>query len=301
MLTDDFTSYFQKLDYGLRKIRRKLEDFDIDNMYKEVAESVKSEAKIILRRNLGRALLIAQEFQYPELKKPLYELINHPDLVRFSREGVYLDAYKLGGNEDDYTFMVLMARYNSGLLKGTTALEGKKSKSGEDLSLVFWRERIYKPAREGVTKPPVFKHGPRKKYKRDRTKTLKRPVSYDYVGYALRAYKNTIERRLKAKPKIAPHWIMVEYGTSYYAYPKSTPPTNFMRRSEAEINRLYLNRLTEYAEEFVETVHGNVTKFLNDPEAFNPDDIFGKFEGLSGKTYTVGVTPTRRLSVRLSR
>jgi len=290
MFSTEFIDYFKRLESGLIKIKSKIENFDIDNIYNEVIEEIDGDARRILAKNLHEARSVSTEYNTQKFARAFNKLIRHPNLISYTKTGVYLNAKAIGGDWDDYITMKLKAKmdlnYARILSPGRAAL--------------FWRERIYKPFREGV-KPQHFLHEPRRKYKRNRRKTLKRPVPYNYFEYSKRMYTKIMEGRRQATDYgLMPYWLQLEFGTlGYYDYPQNDP-TNFMRKSEAAINQLYLQRLAEKAEELITVVNDNMAKFLQNPDSVDPDTIFGKFSGLDNKTYIIGVTKKRReLSVRL--
>jgi hypothetical protein len=277
----DVSQYLQFTSRNAAKLARKLGDFEGNPEFlaSTAADIIYDRARGVLMSRLESAISQAPaEFQYPAMAEQLIHVFSDPDMLTFTRNGVQLErnAKRIAGNDAHLRAGITAAREELNL-----------GKLPPDAALRFWRERIYRPARQGLQRPRSFK----KNVGRGKQKP---GAPFDYVGYATTAYAKTINERLKSWGDLAPYWIWLDKGSG--GYPPSNG-TNFITHAKAEINALYQNALVEVAEEFSVTINAEVTAFLLNPDTYEPGQFLAEFE-FAGARFKLGVTPGGDLSIR---
>jgi hypothetical protein len=263
------TSFFRKFAYGMRKLSRKVQEIDVDRIFEAARIEVIDQIRELLLDNLRNAIEQVPEFQYPELEERLLSVFSFPEMVGFSGDSVVIYAPSVAGDQYDWYRVLAAAKaeYSTGALSPAKALE-------------FWTERVYKPAREGGTPGSYLRND-----------------NFDYGAYGDRAYRKAIDARLDHTTR-APFWIWLEYGVDASHYP-SYGGTSFVAKTVAEANELYRETLLSLSEEILSAVSEEVTEFFRNPEVYEPGQVLGRVEGLSGRQYILRVLGTRRLGVSL--
>ncbi len=239
------------------------------------AERVRARSLKILMKHLRSAIRQNNEFNYPDLRRHLISVFNTPEIIVFTRIGVQLrrQVTRIAGNRGALMDGIEMARSSLGLGKLT---------SGQ--ALEFWRERIYRPAREGLIRPRRFKKNVRGG----------QSGAFDYVGYGKRKYSLTIKARVQSWGALAPYWIWLDKGSEGYP---SGNGTNFIDRAEEEINRLYRNEIQLVGTRYADSISREVTAFLQSPDNYEPGQFLGEITA-GDRTFRLEVTPTGELGIR---
>ncbi len=239
----------------------------------------------ILLDNLEAAIVQSGEYDYPEFRERLFAVFSNPAIISYSTKGVSIsrNAKKIAGSSGDLRQGIDAARSELGLGKLT-----------REQAALFWKERIYRPAREGLVRPRYFKKnvGYYKGAKRGEK------IPFDYASYGIMKYRATIETRLVAWEDKAPFWIWLNYGNlgDGSEYP-SVSPTGFVERSKAEINLILEDEILSLTQEFTEALSTEIESFLRNPKAYQPGQELSRFD-IGNVRFRLGVTATRELSVR---
>lgn len=239
----------------------------------------------ILLGNLETAIVRSGEYDDPDFRERLFSVFSNEEIIQYSREGVDIKnpAESIAGNPGDLRQGIDAARTVLGLGKLT-----------REEAALFWKERIYRPAREGLLRPRFFKKnvGFYKGAKRGEK------IPFDYVSYGIMKYRATVEARLSAWGDKAPFWIWLNYGNAGEKgeYP-SVSPTMFVETSEVEINIMLQAEITALADEFTDAVGKEVENFLRNPETYEPGSELALFE-VGDIQFRLGVTQGGELSVR---
>ncbi len=260
------------------KLARMLGDVEItpELVAAIAAERLREEALKIVMRHLRDAIKRSPEFSYQVLSRHLQAVFDTPEMIRFTREGIQLrrQATLVAGNEGALMDGIEMARAELGI--------GQLS---PEKALEFWRERIYRPAREGLIRPRRFKKN---------VGVGGQTTAFDYVGYAKQKYSLTIRTRVQNWGALAPYWIWLDKGSSGY------PPSNgtrFIDTATREINLLFRAEIEEVGAEYAGAITDEVTAFLQSPEGYEPGQFLGTVT-VGEKNFRLSVTPTGELGIR---
>ena len=274
----DFAADLKFMQRNASKLARMLGDVEINSelIAAIAAERLRETALEIVMRHLRNAIKQSPEFSYQVLSRHLLTVFNTPEMIRFTREGIQLrrQATLVAGNEGALMDGIEMARseLGVGLLSPEKALE-------------FWRERIYRPAREGLTRPRRFKKN---------VGVGGQTTAFDYVGYAKKKYSLTIRKRVQSWGALAPYWIWLDKGSSGY------PPgngTGFIDSATHQINELFLAEIEKVGTEYAEAITNEVKAFLQSPEGYEPGQFLGTVT-VGEKNFRLSVTPTGELGIR---
>lgn len=262
------------------KLARTLGDF-VGNpmMFLSMAiDRIDGRDETILANNLEAAIVQSGEYNYPEFRERLFAVFTNPEILEYTRSGVDIlnPAYRIAGSPGDLQQGIDAARAELGV--GTLSREN---------AALFWKERIYRPAREGLKRPRFFKKniGFYKGAKRGQR------IPYDYAAYGIMRYEETIGARLSAWGDKAPFWIWLNFGNIGEGgeYP-AVPPTRFVEQSEVEINLLLQDEIVSLTNEFTNAVNEEIESFLRNPESYQPGSELAKFD-FEGAQFRLGVTP----------
>ena len=208
--------------------------------------NIMDQARMILSSEALEAINQTQEFDYPPLKTGLLSAIDNENTYEYSLSTrgedttsvVKINLDKTAGRLQDYASAVKKAR--------TTLLSGRpkwrKFFAGPAMASHFWKEKIYRPSREGV--------GEEK--------------------YADR-YPDTIALRVGFFRSPAPWWSLLEYGNAPgkmssdrggTPYP-SFGPTGFVKKAEGRINRLIRGEFNSAKIELQTKVQKIIDKLYN--------------------------------------
>jgi hypothetical protein len=202
----------------------------------EVFEAVK-----ILKRFAIQAIAQTKEFNIGEYRLALIAAIEDPRTIRMYYDSKY-DEVKVqirlnitAGNLHDYARSINKTRRE--LVMGS---RGKRPLASAALASLMWREKYYKPAREGTEIPqPVKKTRTSKRKERSDKKEKREYNTEQYVA----KYKETMRRRLEnfGADSPAPFWQIVDQGTTSLdsdyggeAYP-IIAPTRFVEKARKAI------------------------------------------------------------------
>ena len=112
-------------------------------------------------------------------------------------------------------------------------------------------------------------------------------------------YSRTMAARRKAWGDKAPWWNWLEVGNEGMdgAFPQNSA-TSFLFLAQDEARMLLNETLESVENEEFNVVEQAWTRFINDPESYEPYDVLGEFYA-EGKKYKIYITATRRLGVAL--
>lgn len=110
-------------------------------------------------------------------------------------------------------------------------------------------------------------------------------------------YARTMAARRRGWGDKAPWWNWLEYGNKEMtgAWPQSEA-TSFLFLAQDEANELFQITLDSVENEEYNIVEQAWTRFINDPESYEPYDVLGEFYS-EGKKYKIYITATLRLGV----
>jgi len=282
------------LSKNAAKLARKLSDWEgkVEQFTEIAAQKVRELGIAIIQDEITRALIEAPEFAYPPLEDRLRAVFSSPEIIKTRREGVRIAA-ELAGTPTDLWEGIERARQSLGI--GHTLDIQRAS--------VFWKERIYRPAREGLQRPRSFKKLSKwsyyKGYKGRRTQE-----TFDYQMYAREKYDATIAARLGSWAGKAPFWILIDQGNlggnkGGTPYP-TNGPTNFVKVAQARLNQLYRQIMIDITEQFMGALSQEVVSFLENPVDYEPGTILGNFE-YAGRAYTITAQAGGEIGVALSK
>jgi len=289
-MADDFITDLMLLSKNATKLARKLGEFEgtPDAFAAKVLKGIEVEGQAIIQGHITEALLLAKEYAIPEFEEPLRMAFAKPDILITKRAGIKIDAVKKVGSWAELGAGIKAARLALGI---TGRLSAKKASD-------FWRERIYRPAREGLQRPRVFKKLSKwsyyKGYKGRRTQS-----TFDYRTYGIKKYYETIRTRLRMWHGKAPYWLWIEHGNHSGEGGTSYPacgPTNFVARAEVSLNRLYEQKMFALIEQFTEAVGEEIKAFLQNPQGYEPGTYLADFEYL-GTRFQISAGKQGEISV----
>lgn len=234
--------------------------------YIETINALLSSMSATITAGVAEACYEAEEFNYrPYINHLLSAVDANKDIIltivplkNYSDFTVNLDLSPLG-TVDEWFGIVQQARDDKGWGKTrgipfTNPHGLDDAVEREDLAVRMWREKIYKPGREGGK---VIKYYTEKKKKKDGTisKTQKtKDVTAKYKG----KYQETVDYRLSLLPKDrAPFWELIEYGNADSgeegAYPTSNP-AHMISKIETSIKRILKATYKDYLEKAEEAL-----------------------------------------------
>ena len=291
----DFIKSLELLSKNSAKLARKLSEWEgkVEQFADVALREVRENSTIIIQEEITNALEKAPEFAYPPLEERLRAIFSNPEIVKSrGRGGGIRLAVELAGTQTDLKEGIDRARQNLGI--GQTLDVQKAS--------LFWRERIYRPAREGLRRPRKFKKLSKWSYYKG-YKGRKTQETFDYQAYAREKYDATIAARLGSWAGKAPYWILIDKGNHAgkggEAYPKNGP-TNFVGIAESRLNQLYRSVILEITERFMGALSQEVLSFLTNPAEYEPGTVLGNFEYAS-KAYTITAQAGGEIGVTLSK
>lgn len=286
MSFDMFTKDLRFMSRNAAKLSRKLGEFigTADRFLGIAVERLDGQDQSILLEELNSAITQSVEYDWPEYRAQLMSVFLNPEMIQYSESGVdiFHPAMLLAGTPGDLLQGISAARAALGVGKLT-----------RQQAALFWRERIYRPAREGLKRPQFFKKnvGFYKGAKKGER------IPFDYASYGIMKYRATVATRLDAWGDKAPFWLWLNYGnTGEGAYPP-VRPTLFVERAESRINSLLEIEMIKLADEFSDAINTEVEMFLQNPQNYQPGTELSRFEAM-GREYSLGVTPGGELSVR---
>lgn len=287
MVVSELRSDLQKMSRSASKLVSKLGEFqgNVDMLRDRIASGIAEEGITILLDELNRALGQSPEYNFPLFRPHLIMVFSNPDMIKVDRTGARImsQAHALAGSWPELKSGVAAAKsaLGTGQLNQAKALE-------------FWKERIYRPAREGLQIPRRFKKN--KGFYRGANKGERIP--FDYQGYGANKYSKTIAVRQSYWGGKAPYWLWLNFGNTQEgpAYPENEP-THFIEHAERRINQLLEQRTIEITSEFSDAVTREVQAFLTNPDAYQAGQELDRFM-FQGTEFRVGVASGGELSVR---
>lgn len=262
------------------KLSRTLGDFvGSPTMFLSMAiDRIEGLDETILIDNLEAAIVQSGEYDYPEFRERLFAVFTNPEMLEYTRSGVDIlnPAYRIAGNPGDLQQGIDAARAELGM--GMLTREN---------AALFWKERIYRPAREGLKRPQFFK----KNLGFYKGAGRGQRIPYNYAAYGIMKYEETIGTRLSAWGEKAPFWIWLNFGNIGEGgeYP-TIHPTRFVEQSEIEINLLLQDEIISLTNEFTDAVNEEIENFLRNPESYQLGVELAKFD-FEGAQFRLGVTP----------
>lgn len=287
MVFADYANDLQFLTRNAAKLSRKLGEFsgNVSVLRTIVYTSVIDEIMIILRNELDAAIIRSREYDISPFRERLESAFSNPALVKIERDKVNIEdqALRLVGNWAELGAGIDAARDSLGLGFLTP----------QDAAL-FWKERIYRPAREGLKIPRWFK----KNLGFYKTAKKGERIPFDYRRYALEKYSKTIAARQAFWGAKAPYWLWLEYGNggeASGAYPP-VEGTHFVRTAEIQAKILIRESITEIISDFTDAISNEVEAFLKNPQNYQPGQELDRFV-LRGTEFRIGVSPGGELSI----
>jgi len=286
MALNKFVQDLQFTSRNAAKLSKKLGEFiGTPEMFLGMAaERLDGQDQTILLSELSSAIGRSEEYNDPLLRERLINVFSRPEIIQYRQDGVDIrnSAMAIAGNWGDVQQGIDAARAALGLGMLT-----------REQATLFWKERIYRPAREGLMRPQFFKKNVgyyvgAKKGER---------IPFDYVSYGIMKYRATIEARLSAWGDKAPFWLWLNYGNVGGGQYPTVAPTNFVENAENQINALLQAEMIKLADEFSQAVSSEVQNFLNNPQSYQPGTELSRFN-VMGRQFSMGVTPGGELSVR---
>jgi hypothetical protein len=282
----EFIGDIQFLGRNAAKLARKLGEFagDTTMFLSMAASNLEGHDSEILLSNLADAIFESGEYNDPAFVDMLMSVFSDPAMIIYTRTGVDIKnpAMLIAGNWGDLWQGIHAARAELGL----GMLDREKA-------ALFWKERIYRPAREGLVRPAFFKKntGYYKGAKRGEK------IAYDYSAYGIMKYRATIEARMAAWGGKAPYWLWLNYGNAGGGEYPTVKPTEFVEKSEVQINILLEAEMLDLINEFTDAVNDEVENFLTHPRSYEPGSELARFEFAEAQ-FVLGVSPTGELSIR---
>lgn len=288
MALADFQSDLTFISKNSAKLSRALSKFagSTEMLAAMVKDGIIDDAYAVLLRHLQAAIVNSKEYAIPEFSTQLIKVFSRPGIITITKDKVdiYRGALAIAGNWGDLW---------GGIDKARASLDAGE-RMDRTHALAFWKERIYRPAREGLKRPQFFK----KNLGFYKTAKKGQRIPFDYASYGIMKYGETLRKRLGFWGDRAPYWLWLNFGNaqSGQGYPM-VQPTHFIESSEMEIDALYRQEVIKVTDEFTEAVSDEVEAFLQNPQAYEPGQELARFEVGKG-TFRLGVTPTGQLGVR---
>lgn len=222
---------------------------EIEFIYLQAWEVTKASAQQILMEELVSAINRSREYSIPEYAEQLISVFSNPmilELVNPTLDRVSLRPAvdTIAGSRDDLWRGILLAKADLGI-------GGKLSpQQASD----FWRDRIYKPAREGTGGGATYAK-----------KSIEWTTNYGTVGYF-----NTLTARMAEWGNMAPYWIFLNEGNhgggGGVPYPLGGP-TNFIEKAERRIGMLLKKNIFDMTNAVVGGIEQTVQVFANTLES----------------------------------
>ena len=220
---------------------------EIDFIYLQAWEAIKPAAQQILLEELAGAISRSSEYDIPEYAEQLLSVFSNPEiigLVNPTLEQVSLRPAidTVAGSRDDLWRGILLAKADLGIGNKLTPQQASD----------FWRDRIYRPAREGTGGGATYAK-----------KSMEMTTNYGTVGYF-----NTLTARMAEWGGMAPYWIFLNEGNhgggGGVPYPMAGP-TRFVERAENRITLLLKQTIFEMTNAVTDSIEQTVVAFSQDP------------------------------------
>lgn len=256
----------------------------------DVYDSELPNAKKTLKREAKTAIKSTKEFDNTLFTIPFFRILEMDELYvvipneKTKRVWIFIDIEKYAGNVNEYFEAVELAKTQGGF--------GKEA--DPDKASIFWRDNIYKPAREASVGRPS-KQG-----------SLQR-----------QQYWTTIALRVGNMAEKAPWWYILEHGNNFIAKGEGQPyPSHgaqrFVEISERIIQEIfnqaidftyenYLERIVEEgidSVEVVEQIEAVVTEVTENPGEYHSGDIIRQIID-RGRKYKLYISRTGELGFTL--
>jgi hypothetical protein len=220
-------------------------------LFSEEGSGDESIATQVLVEVAMAACIDTKEYDYDLFMKKLSgAIINNFEMLFTTRnadESVSIDLSGLGNTEQWVD--IAHEAYDAGS-RGWTHVA-----SGEDMAARLWREKLYKPAREGIAPPEKAKKA-KKTVSSDTDKLLDElekgfpgEKKKDKIAEAKVKYRETIQNRLnKLDIDEAPFWELIDNGNTAFdevAYPVFGA-TNFVNEAERILSMLFRESINIY-------------------------------------------------------
>lgn len=253
-MADDFVGGLQAIATNAAQLAATIQksSVEVDWIAVQAWEATKNPAQQILLEELVSAINKSREYSIPEYAEQLIAVFSNPMIMELVNPTLDMISLRpsidtVAGSVDDLWRGILLA-------KGTLGIGSKLSpQQASD----FWRDRIYKPAREGTGGGPSFAK-----------KSLEWTTNYGMIGYF-----NTLAARMAEWGNLAPYWIFLNEGNhgggGGIPYPMSGP-TRFVEKAERRIGLLFKKNIFEMTNSVVDSVAEKVGEFVANPTAQNP-------------------------------
>lgn len=220
---------------------------EVDWVAVQAWEVTKAPAQQILLEELVSAINKSREYSIPEYAEQLISVFSNPMILELVNPTLDMISLRpaidtVAGSRDDLWRGILLA-------KGTLGVGGKLTpQQASD----FWRDRIYKPAREGTGGGATYAK-----------KSMEWTTNYGTVGYF-----NTLTARMAEWGNMAPYWIFLNEGNhgggGGIPYPMAGP-TRFVEKAERRIGLLFKKNIFEMTNSVVDSVAEKVNEFVTNP------------------------------------
>ncbi len=198
-----------------------------------------------LEWNATTAAYEGKEFDIPQFTDRLVKAIRNPNTIEITKNGegsirIYFNLWKTAGDLEDYATAISAVR---DILEEEREAHKNKvyTKSSEWASHV-WKEKLYRPAREGASVPAkkvkqLSKAGRWKKGRGGKPAHFTKDKTATYIAQ----YWRTIDLRIGHFESLAPFWQIIDQGTTPLSsdlggtsYPIH-PRTGFVEKTRKQI------------------------------------------------------------------
>lgn len=254
LLADDFVRGIQTIASNAAQLAATIQksSVEVDWIAVQAWEVTKAPAQQILIEELVFAINKSREYSIPEYAEQLISVFSNPAIMELVNPTLDMLSLRpavdtIAGSRDDLWRGILLA-------KGTLGIGDKLTpQQASD----FWRDRIYKPAREGTGGGSTF---------------LKKSME-STTNYGMNAYFNTLAARMAEWRDMAPYWIFLDEGNhgggAGIPYPIAGP-TRFVERAERRIGILFKKNIFEMTNSVVDSMTEKVNSFVANPAVQNP-------------------------------
>ena len=258
--------------------------------FMDVYEKELPNAKKTLKKFAKIAIETTEEFNDKLFTAPLYRILQIDKLYviipneRAKNVSVFIDMEEFAGTIDEYFEAVELAKVQGGFGKG----------ADPDKASIFWRENIYKPAREGSVGRPSKKESVQRQQ-----------------------YWTTVALRVGNMAEKAPWWFILEHGNNFAGsgggepYP-SHGAQRFVEVAERTIQVLFDQAINFTYESYLERIavegiddktvikriEAVVTEVTDNPGEYHAGDVIAVIKD-RGRKYKLYISRTGQLGYAL--
>lgn len=250
-MADDFIGGLKSIASNAAQLAAVIQksSVEVDWIAVQAWEVTKTPAQQILLEELVLAINKSREYSIPEYAEQLISVFSNPMILELVDPTLDMISLRpaidtVAGSRDDLWRGILLAKATLGVGDKLTPQQASD----------FWRDRIYKPAREGTGGGPSFSK-----------KSMEWTTNYGTIGYF-----NTLTARMAEWGNMAPYWIFLNEGNhgggGGVPYPMSGP-SRFVEKAERRIGLLFKKNIFEMTNSVVDSVGEKVQEFVSNPAA----------------------------------